>query len=259
MQGGEALRLPDAAGYDVWLLCVGSLEFEAGEVLPDHATTICVNTLLLRGHGETLLVDAGSGPADVIWPGAAALDEALAAAGVSNGEVDAVVLTHLDFDHAGGALAGTWPDDVRPAFPRMIMSSIDFGVRRPGEPDDWDVGTRLLNAYESHERLELVADGAEFRSKLRLVSAPGHRPGHCVVMIGDELVHGADLLHHEEHIAHPEWDASSDANPELALETRRDWLARLVETATPVVFSHVAERGRVVAGPSWNPGVSLAR
>src|SRR5207248_5172707 len=78
LQGAGAIvpggmRLPDAAGWEVSLLCVGSLEFEAGTVLPDAAATVPVNVLLLRGHGETLPVDAGSGPADVLWPGAARL------------------------------------------------------------------------------------------------------------------------------------------------------------------------------------------
>ena len=86
----QADRLPDAAGYEVWLLRVGSLELAAGLVRPDQAVTICVNALLLRGHGETLLVDSGSGAADVLWPGAAELGPALEAAGARPDEVDAV-------------------------------------------------------------------------------------------------------------------------------------------------------------------------
>jgi glyoxylase-like metal-dependent hydrolase (beta-lactamase superfamily II) len=253
MSGGTARRLPDAAGYEVWLLCVGALDFPEGELIPNREVTICVNALLLRGYGKTLLVDAGSGPADVLWPGAAELDRGLSAAGVSESDVDGVVLTHLDFDHAGGALTGTWPGEVRPVFPRAIMSAVDFGVGRPGEPEDWDVGTRLIEAYDQAGGLELVADGAEFRPQLRLVVAPGHRPGHAVVLIGQELVFGADLVHHEAHIDNPHWDTSNDVDPELALTTRRSWIARLEETATPVAFSHIAQRGLVASGPTWKP------
>jgi glyoxylase-like metal-dependent hydrolase (beta-lactamase superfamily II) len=251
MSGGTARRLPDAAGYEIWLLDVGSLDFEPGGVLPDRAATVCVNALLVRGPGETLLVDAASGPADVVWPGANKLEAAVADAGARLEEIDAVVLTHLDFDHAGGALAGTWRDDLRPAFPRAILSAVDFPGKRPVEPEDWDVGTPLIAMYRAAGALDLVEDGAELRPGIRLVSAPGHRPGHCVLEFGDEFVFGADLLHHEEHVKHPEWDMLADVDAGLALETRRRWIDRLAAEGTPVAFSHLPARGRILPGPSW--------
>jgi glyoxylase-like metal-dependent hydrolase (beta-lactamase superfamily II) len=245
------MRLPEAAGYEVTLLCVGSLDFEAGTVLPEAAATVPVNVLLLRGHGETLLVDAGSGPADVLWPGAAGLDDALRGVGRGANDVDAVVLTHLDFDHAGGALAGRWRDDLRPAFPRAIVSAVDLDVVRSS--DLW-LAKHVLELYEPLG-LELVGDGEEFRPGLRLVSAPGHRPGHCLLLVGDDLVYCADVLHHEAHVEHPEWAGHFDGDRALALETRRAWLARLAETGTPAVFSHVATPGRVLPGGRWAPSV----
>ena len=247
------MKLPDAAGYELWLLRLGSLDFEPGDVLPDRPATVCANALLLRGHGRTLLVDAGSGPADVLWPGAGGLEEALEADGFAAADIEAVVLTHFDFDHSGGVLAGTWPDDVRPAFPRVIVSEVDLGVGRPGEPPAWDVGTRVRELYGQADRLDVAEDGVEFLPGLRLVSAPGHCPGHCVLLVGDEFVYAADVLHHEEHVAHPEWDSRFDADPGLAIETRRAWLARLAESGTPVAFSHVPARGRIGPGPSWIP------
>lgn len=253
MSGGEAQRLPDAAGYEIWLLCVGRLDFAAGEAESDRPVSICVNALLLRGHGETLLVDAGSGVADVIRPGAARLDEALASAGIRREEIDTLVLTHLDFDHAGGALAGSWPDEVAPAFPRLVLSAVDFGRRRPTEPDEWDTCTRVHAVYGQAGRIEQAASGVEFRPGLRLVSAPGHSPGHCVLLIGDELVLGADLFHQEEHVETPDGDSWSDADPALALKTRLSWLDRLAREETPVVFSHFERRGQILPGYRWAP------
>lgn len=252
MQRGSAKRLPDAGGYEVWLLCVGWLDFEPGDILPGEPVRGCVNALLLRGRRETLLVDAGSGPADVVWPGAAELEGALAAAGLAPSDVDGVVLTHLDFDHAGGVLAGEWPDALEPAFPRVIVSEVDIDVWRNRAADESTVATRLVHAYEAAGRLELAADGQEFRPGLRLVSAPGHREGHCVLLIGDELVYGADVLHHAQHVEHPEWDAAFDADAAQALATRREWIARLAEAGTPVAFSHVPELGRILPGPRWS-------
>ena len=82
------------------------------------------NALLLRSPSGTILVDAGSGPLLDRWPyeGAHAdVVTALGRAGVAPGDVDTVVLTHLDDDHVGGVFEGAWPD-VRPAFRRATWS-----------------------------------------------------------------------------------------------------------------------------------------
>jgi glyoxylase-like metal-dependent hydrolase (beta-lactamase superfamily II) len=244
-------RLPDAAGYEVWLLGVGSLHFERGTLLPHRACDAVVNALLLRGHGELLLIDAGSGVVDRWWPGAAELDGALAVAGFSAEEVTCLALTHLDFDHAGGALAGSWPDRLSARFGRTVIldESVDWWLART---DDDVVGGPLIRAIDP----ERAAAGAEFCPHVRLVSAPGHRPGHGVVLIGDELIHGADLIHHADHVEHPEWDHAFDYDVQEALDTRRAWLHRLEAGGTPVVFSHLGRRGRIAPGGRWqaDPG-----
>jgi glyoxylase-like metal-dependent hydrolase (beta-lactamase superfamily II) len=172
---------------------------------------------------------------------------------VSREEVTTLVLTHLDFDHAGGALAGTWPDAVEPAFPHLVLSAVEFGMRRPTEPDEWDTCTRVIAAYRDAGRLEQAAPDTEFRPGLRLVAAPGHSPGHSVLLIGDELVLAADIFHVEEHVESPEGDGWADSDPALALATRLSWLERLAQEQTPVVFSHFERRGRILPGYHWAP------
>ena len=247
----SAARLPDAAGYEIWLLCCGSLAFEAGAVLPDRPVETPVNALLLRGHGETVLVDAGSGVVDHWWPGAADLDGALAAAGSSAADVTCLVLTHLDFDHAGGALEGTWRPAVRPRFGRVVVLDEDLDWWRACT--DANLGTPLLAELEARGVLDPVAAGVPFVSALSLVPLPGHRPGQAGVDVGGELFHAADLVHHADQVEHPEWDHEYDHDVPLALATRREWIARLEASGLPVVFSHLAARGRIVSGPRFEP------
>ena len=245
-----AAPLEPSAGWEPTLLRVGILPFEAGQVLPDAPCKAVVNALLLRGHGEVVLVDCGSGVVDHWWPGAAFLDEALTLAGAAADEVTCLVLTHLDFDHAGGALEGTWPDDVRPRFGRVVLLDDDLAWWRARTDDS--LGAPLLAVLEPAGVVEPVADGAAFLPGLRLESAPGHRTGHAVVWIGDDLLHGADILHHALHIENPTWDFTFDQEREVALATRRAWIDRLDGASVDVVFSHVAEAGRIVAG-HWQP------
>ena len=245
------MTLPDAAGYRVDLLDLGELSFDPGKLLPEAPVTVPVTALLLRGNGTTVLIDCGSGGYDSDLEGTELLRAALAEHGLSVGDVETLVLTHMDGDHAGGALAGTWPDDVRAAFGRVVIldEAIDWWRART----DPCLGTGLVAALERDGVLEPVAAGVEFAPHLRFESAPGHRPGHAAVWIGDEFVHGADILHVAEHVANPAWDAYFDTDEALGLQTRLQWIDRLVESGTPVLFSHNAARGRIVAGPAWQP------
>lgn len=244
------MRLPDAAGYRVDLLDLGSLSFGADKLLPEPVT-VPVTALLLRGNGTTVLIDAGSGDYDDDLEGYRLRDDALAEHGLTTDDVETLVLTHMDGDHAGGALNGSWPDGVTAAFRRVVIldEALDWWRQRT----DPNLGRGLVAALERDGVLEPTAEGVEFAPNLRLESAPGHRPGHAAVWIGDGFVHGSDILHVVEHIAGPELDFYFDFDVPLALATRRQWIDRLVETGTPVLFAHIAARGRIVAGPRWQP------
>jgi glyoxylase-like metal-dependent hydrolase (beta-lactamase superfamily II) len=247
------MRIADAAGYRVDLLRLGSLTFGPGIFVPDRPLTIDVNALLLRGHGRTILIDAGAGSYDAEMAGATGLAPALAAASCDVASVDTLVLTHLDDDHAGGAVDGTWPDDLRPVFPRTVLlaESIGSWVERSAQ----SIATVVFRTLHASGSLDPTADGVEFAPHVRFEGAPGHRPGHAMVWVGDDLLHGADVIHAVEHIAEPTWDAYYDTDVPLALATRLALFDRLAASGTRVVFSHLTTPGYIEPGPVWRPAV----
>jgi glyoxylase-like metal-dependent hydrolase (beta-lactamase superfamily II) len=236
---------------DVLLISAGAIPMR-GALLGPAGTfgdaDLPSNVVLVRGGGRTILVDTAAGQLDSEWEGATSnLEEALAAHGCALADVDTVVLTHLDFDHCGGA------PDV-PA-DRVVVTATAAEWARGLPPDR--SARRVLEALDG--RLEEAADRAEVAPGIRLVEAPGHRGGHaCVEIAGDgsRRVFLADVIHHPSHVEHPEWDTEFDTDPGTGLATRRRWLAELAGTGVWCAASHIDGWGTVERdgdGYRWQP------
>ena len=237
-----------AGTWEITLVEVGASRHPGAWIAPGHPEWAWspINVVVLERPAQTVLVDAGPGFTTAWWPFEGIHADtlgALAAVGVTPAEVDIVVLTHLDYDHAGGLLSGTWPDDLELAFPsaRVVIHDDAVAAARAADPDTPDnVGTRLLGLLERDDRLDAVGDGGVVTEGVSVRSAPGHRVGHmCVVVAGsDPFVFAADTFHNLEHVAHPEWDTSSDDDAETALATRRRVLAELADSGARTAITH---------------------
>ena len=114
-----------AAGYQIDAVEAGRFALDGGAmfgivpralwsryVAPDEANRIPMTArcLVLRGHGRTVLVDTGMGDkhdakfASIYDAGPFTLLGELDALGVRPEDVTDVFLTHLHFDHVGGAV-----------------------------------------------------------------------------------------------------------------------------------------------------------
>jgi hypothetical protein len=61
----------------------------------------------------------------------------------------------------------------------------------------------------------------------------------CVEVMGDDsFVFAADSFHNREHVAHPEWDTSSDEDGETAVATRRRVLGELADSGARTAITH---------------------
>jgi glyoxylase-like metal-dependent hydrolase (beta-lactamase superfamily II) len=249
----------EADGWDVSLLEVAVVPIEAEHLGPagtfEGILRPPVNALLLRGHGRTVLVDSGPGPLVGMWEGATErLAEVLAA---EDAEPDLLIATHLDFDHCGGFVGGTWPDGLVAAFPnRRVLAPAEAVERARQRVVDEQPAPQVVATLDASGLLDEYVDGDEPAPGLRLRSAPGHRVGHSILEIGGSVVHAADVFHHPLHVEHPEWDTAFDSDPELGLETRKALLAELAGRGVTVVVSHIDSPGRIVRvadGFRWDP------
>ena len=252
-------RSVTVAGWSISLLELDALHAPLRWVFPDAAEDeiawLPCHALLCRRDHEVMLVDTGLGVFHDVFDMEVrliALDDGLASAGCSVGEIATVVLTHFDADHAGGILVGSYPDDLAPALPSARVVALET-MADLGEDAERIVGT-LRGAGV---RVDRVADGGEIVPGVRLRSAPGHRTAHACLDFtagAERFVFLADVVHAREHVTHPEWDFLHDSDPDLSLATRRAFLEELAGSGATVACSHVDGFGRiglVQLGQEW--------
>ena len=231
-----------------------------------------VNAFLVQSGGRTVLVDTGAGnKASAMFPSLGLLGDSMTAAGMSPGDVDAVVMTHLHIDHFGG-LTG---DDGAAAFPRAEL------VLSAAEADYWLDEAKMAAASDAakprfagaqaavapyKDRMRTFA-GTEAVLGLQPVPLPGHTPGHTGYLIEDggaRLLIWADVMHVPDVQApRPEVTIGFDSDPPSAITSRRRALdmavsERLMVTGMHLHFPGFARVTRVGDGYALVPELWLA-
>jgi glyoxylase-like metal-dependent hydrolase (beta-lactamase superfamily II) len=181
----------------------------------------------------------------------------LAELGLSDGDIDVVVLSHLHFDHAGGLLSAY----EEGAEPRLLFPNATFvtGARhweRAQHPHARDRASFLpqLNALlASSGRLELIEDSQAAGSPTlggayRFHLSDGHTPGLLLTELDTPegpLVFAADLIPGRAWV-HAPITMGYDRFPERLIEEKTALLSDLVERGGRLFFTH-------------DPGLACAR
>jgi glyoxylase-like metal-dependent hydrolase (beta-lactamase superfamily II) len=236
-----------------------------GWIAPDDKNRIplACRAMLVRDRGRTLLFETGIGaffePAlrqryGVVEDRHVLLDS-LAAAGVRPEDVDVVVLSHLHFDHAGGALTA-WREGAAPelAFPRaawVVGAEAWARAKAPHPRDRASFIPALQPLLEATGRLEQVSgDRSETLGEgFRFHLSHGHTPGLLlaeVALAGGPVVFAADLIPGRAWV-HVPITMGYDRYPELLIDEKSSLLADLVGRDGRLFFTHdpVVAIGRV--------------
>lgn len=221
---------------------------------------MAARALLLQGHGRTILVDTGNGekydPKKTAIFGFDAstgtLLTSLEALGVSAQSVTDVILTHLHFDHAGGATRIV-DGSVQPTFPRAryhVQSAQWEAALRPTERDRASYHPQDFLPLQEHGLLELTEGEHEILPGIGVMLCHGHTASlQCPCIRGQEgvLLYCADLIPLHSHVQLP-WIMGYDLRPLVTLEEKRRVLRMAAEEQWVLFLEHDPEIAAVRIG-----------
>ncbi len=253
-------------GKCVWrwqLLRAGSFRLDGGTMFgiiprvlwskvapPDELNriTLQTNCLLLDDGERKVLVETGYGNKfdargrEMFGLESRWIGDALSDIGVDRADIDAVVVTHLHFDHAGGLTSVDAPGAApRPSFPNARIY-----VQRTEWEDALANKSTMTRTYLREnfdpiaDRVELLDGETEALPGIRVTPTRGHTWGQQGVLFDDAdgaVVFPGDVMPTANHVGLA-YNMAYDVLPYENLLTKRGLLARCIERDWRIAIDH---------------------
>ncbi|MCS4224255.1 MBL fold metallo-hydrolase [Sphingobacterium sp. BIGb0165] len=220
---------------------------------PADSNNMCTwgNRLLLIEEGNRLmLVDTGLGDKQnekffsyYYLHGDATLDKSLKAIGFDRNDITDVILTHLHFDHCGGAIIREG-EKLSPAFKNADFWSNSDHWAWATDPNPREKASFLkenILPIQESGRLKFVEDSEDpFGKDIGIRYANGHTEAMMLPQIqykGKTVLYMADLLPSVGHIPIP-YVMGYDVRPLITMEERNSYWNEIVENEYILFFEH---------------------
>ena len=232
---------------------------EEGDPFPKGTLFISVTPFLVETPSELLLLDTGLGEyahgRDVTF-----LIENIRRAGFEREDVTRVLLSHLHFDHAGGAVVSTGHAD-QPTFPNAAYVVQKGEMDAPYSGVSEEARDRVVRTLDDAGQLVTVEGDGFVTDAIEHVHTGGHTRDHQTFRLhtgGRIAVFGGDVVPSPGHLKR-RFKAKYDFDPEHSLAER----TRIIEDAAehgnllllyhspgdPAAFVDLAPGGGIHAEP----------
>jgi glyoxylase-like metal-dependent hydrolase (beta-lactamase superfamily II) len=219
--------------------------------LPTNHVRLTFNILLVKFGSEWVMIDSGCGT--LFGPAGGRLLANLRAAGIAPELVSAIILTHVHGDHFGGLLDASTKEPLfknaalfihKNEYAFWTSASPDLSAMPMDEATKKDFIQGAQNCLAALKpKWQLITGGEKLFDGLEIIDAPGHTAGHITLMISsgtEQVLHIVDTAHHHAiSFAHPEWTMAFDAQPELAIATRKKLFDRAAADRLRIFGAHM--------------------
>ncbi|MBK8699950.1 MAG: MBL fold metallo-hydrolase [Saprospiraceae bacterium] len=222
---------------------------------PDEANmcTWAMRCLLVQDGDRNIIIDTGIGfkqdekfrghfrPEHLID-----FETTLSDGEVTVNDITDVLLTHLHFDHAGGALRYDASGKIVPTFPNAKVWTNDFHYRWATQPNERERASFLKENIHPFIDLGIlhlidVQEGIRFSESITLDFVYGHTGAMMIPNItldnGSKVIFCADLLPSSYHVGMP-YIMAYDVQPLITLKEKEVLYEKATEGNTYLYLEH---------------------
>ena len=226
------------------------------KLVPANENNMCnwaMRCLLVEDGDRRILIDTGIGnkQSDKFFGhydlnGESSLIGSLESIGIAQDDVTDVLLTHLHFDHCGGAVSRTDGGEFVPTFPNAMYHLTKEHWDHANHPNDRERPSFLVENFVTlmeHNKINFVSEGDMIGSCLEIKVFNGHTFGMIAPIIhgdGYTLMYMADLIPAAAHVP-VNYVIGYDVQPLVTMEEKKIILPWLEENKVWLVYEHDAQ------------------
>ncbi len=223
------------------------------KVYPADENNLCkfaIRNLLIVTNNRRILIDTGIGDKQdekflkhYHLEGHHSIVKSVEETGYKAEDITDIVITHMHFDHVGGAIRRTNDNKLVPTFPNAtyhISKQQWDWADKPNTREKPSYIKENIQPLMAHKVINFIEKTTELVPGVKLELFNGHTAGLIVPYInfkGQTLVYTGDLLALSAQIP-KSWVCGFDTRPLISIEERNTFFKEVFENNYIIVFQH---------------------